>query len=105
MEGDWLWDVGPIVHRDEPTPHDHQVWAHESKVHQRIIRDVDSGKVIDDCIPELVADEKLFRALPDKRNIRVELVMKNAAKWFRHAGPDISEIYTPPRVAQEAGPT
>ena len=44
---------------------------HESKVHRRIIRDVDSGKVIDDCIPELVADEKLFRALPDKRNLRV----------------------------------
>ena len=76
---------------------------HESNVHRRIIRDVDTGKVIDDCIPELVADEKLFRGLPEKRNIRAELVMKFAAKWFRHAGPDISEIYSPPRIVQEAG--
>ena len=40
----------------------------------------------------MVADEKIFMGLPEKRNIRVELVMKDAAKWFRHAGPDISEI-------------
>ena len=51
----------------------------------------------------MVADEKLFRGLPEKRNIRVELVMKDAAKWFRYAGPGISEIYSPPRIAQEAG--
>ena len=66
--------------------------------HRRIIRDVDVGKVIDDCIPELVADEKLFRGLPEKRNIRVELVMKKAATRFRHAGPNISEIYSPLRA-------
>ena len=71
---------------------------HESKVLRRTIRDVDTGKVIDDCIPELVADEKLVRELP--RNLRIELVMKDAAKWFRHAGPNISEIYSPPRIAQ-----
>ena len=53
---------------------------HESKVLRRIIRGVDTGKIIDDCIPELVADEKLFRELPEKRNLRVELVMKDAAK-------------------------
>ena len=41
--------------------------------------------------------------MKDKANIRVELVMKDAAKWFRNAGPDISEIYSPPRIAQEAG--
>ena len=33
----------------------------ESKVHRRIIRDVDTGKIIDDCIPDLGADDKLFR--------------------------------------------
>ena len=75
----------------------------ESDVRRRIIRDVDTGKVIGDCIPELVADEKLFRNVPKERNIRLELVMKDAAKWFRHAGPDISKIYGPPRIAQEAG--
>ena len=76
---------------------------HESKVLRRIIRDVDTGKVIDDCVPELVAHENLFRELPEKRNLRAELVMKDAAKWFRLVGPDISEIYSPPRIAQEAG--
>ena len=40
---------------------------HESHVHRRTIRDVDTGKVVDDCIPELVADEKVFRELQEKR--------------------------------------
>ena len=75
----------------------------ESDVHRRIIRDADTGKLIDDCIPELTADEKLFRKIPEKRNIRIELVMKDAAKWFLKHGPDISEVYSPPRIAQEAG--
>ena len=76
---------------------------HESKVHRRIIPDVDTGKVIDDCIPELVADKKFFRELPTKRNIRVELAMKDSAKCFKQARPDISEMYSPPRIAQEIG--
>ena len=50
-----------------------------------------------------MADEKLFRDLSEKRNIRIELAMKDAAKWFKNAGPDISEIYSPPRIVQEAG--
>ena len=75
----------------------------EPKVHRRIVRDVGTGKVIDDCIPDIVADEKLFRELPEKRNLRVEVVMKDAAKWFRHSRPDISEIYSLPRIAQVAG--
>ena len=29
--------------------------------------------------------------------------MKDAAKWFRQSGPDIAEIYSPPRIVQEAG--
>ena len=41
--------------------------------------------------------------MPEKRNIRVNLVMTDAATWFKHAGPDTSEIYSPPRIAQEAG--
>ena len=87
--------MGPIVHRDGPTPHDHQVWAPRVEGVRRIIRDVDTGKVIDDCIPELVADEKLFRELPEKRNLRVEVA--------QGPGPDISEIYSPPRIALESG--
>ena len=55
----------------------------ESEVERRIIRDVDTGKVIDDCVPHMTSDAKLYRELVDKKNIRVELVMKDAAKWFR----------------------
>ena len=75
----------------------------ESEVKRRIIRNADTGKLIDDCEPEHVSDEKLFRDMKEKTNIRVELIMKNAAKWFKTAGPDVSEIYSPPRIAQEAG--
>ena len=76
----------------------------EAEVHRRIIRNADTGKLIDDCIPEDVPDDKLYRKLNEKMNIRVQLVMKDASKWFRHSGADISEVYSPPRIAQEAGP-
>ena len=72
-------------------------------VERRIVRDADTGKLIDDCRPDDTPDEVLLRQLPARRNIRVELVMKNAAKWFKQMGPDIVEIYSPPRVVQEAG--
>ena len=75
----------------------------ESDVRRRIIRNADTGKLIDDCMPDDVPDEKLYRKLNEKMNIRVELVMKDAAKWFKRSGPDISEIYSPPRIVQEAG--
>ena len=54
----------------------------EADVLRRIIRDVDTGKVIDDCQPDIVPDATLFRSLPEKRNIRVELIMRDAAKWL-----------------------
>ena len=75
----------------------------EADVLRRIIRDVESGKVLDDCHPDNEADEKLFRHFDEKKNIRVELVMKTAAKWFKIGGPDVAEIYSPPRIVQEAG--
>ena len=74
----------------------------ESEVYRRIIRNADTGKLIDDCLPNDVPDEKLYRKLNEKMNLRVELVMKDADKWFRRSGPDISEVYSPPRIVQEA---
>ena len=70
---------------------------------RRIVRDADTGKVIDDCRPDDTPDKDLLGMLRDIRNIRVELVMKDAAKWFTQMGPDIVEIYRPPRLVQEAG--
>ena len=72
-------------------------------VERRILRDADSGKLIDDCRPEDTPDDVFFWKLPAKRNVRVELAMKSAAKWFKQMGPDIVEIYSPPRLVQEAG--
>ena len=51
-----------------------------SEVHRRIIRDADTGKLIDDCSPDDVSDEKLYRRIPEKRNLRIELVMKDDNK-------------------------
>ena len=67
------------------------------------IRDALTGKLIHDCRPDDTADAELFRALPEPTTIRVELIMRNAAKWFRQLGPDVVELYSPPRVVQEAG--
>ena len=49
----------------------------------------------------MTPDEKLFRYPPEKKNVRVELLIEDAAKWFRQAGP-IAEIYSPPPNIQEA---
>ena len=75
----------------------------EAEVQRTIIRDVDTGKIIDDYTPDDEAHDRLYRNVNEKKNIRVELVMKDAAKWFRCSGSDISEIYSPPRIVQDAG--
>ena len=72
-------------------------------VERRIIRNALTGKLIDDCRPDDTPDADLFRALPERTTIRVELIMRNAAKWFRQLGPDVVELYSPPRIVQEAG--
>ena len=72
-------------------------------VARRIIRDLITGKVIDDCVPDNEADELLFRRVEPGTHYRVELVTKEASKWFQRVGPDVAEIYSPPRIVQEAG--
>ena len=72
-------------------------------IHRRIIRSLSTGKVLDDCIVDEVSDEELHRPLKQPDNIRVELIMKGALKLFNTKGPDVCEIYSQPRIAQEAG--
>ena len=69
---------------------------------RRIVRHLGSGKVIDDCVPDNEADERLFRRIEPGTHYRVELVTKNASKWFHRIGPDVAEIYSPPRVTNIA---
>ena len=67
----------------------------EAEVQRIIILEVDKGKIIDGCIPDIVPVDRLYRDLNEKKVIRVELVMKDAANWFSCSGPDSSEIYSP----------
>ena len=58
--------------------------------------------MLDDCFPDDVADEVLHRDLGYTDDLRVELVMKDALSMYHRGGADVSEIYSQPRVAQEA---
>ena len=48
-------------------------------------------------------DVDLFRLPPEPTCIRVELIMRDAAKWFKQKNSDVVELYSPARVGQEAG--
>ena len=71
-------------------------------VHRRIIRSLTTGKVIDDCIIKDTPDRILHRRMKDADDIRVELIMEGALKAFEEVGADVSEVYSQPRIAQEA---
>ena len=86
--------VLPVSLRGEPA---------ECDVHQRIVRSLTTGKVVDDCIIDDTSDEVLRRRLAKPDNIRVELVMKDALCMFQKKGADVVELFSQPRIAQEAG--
>ena len=71
-------------------------------VHRRVIRSLTTGKVLDDCIVDEVKDDVLHRPLKQEDSIRVELTMKGALKLFEVKGPDVVEVFSQPRVTQEA---
>ena len=73
-----------------------------SDVHRRITRNVSTGKVIDDCIVDDERDSELPQPLPAADDIRVELIMKDALAMYEIKHSDVCEIYSQPRVAQEA---
>ena len=74
----------------------------ECGIHRRIVRSLSSGKVIDDCVIEDTADEVLRRELPEAEDLRVELVMRDALSMYQRKGSDVVELYSQPRIAQEA---
>ena len=69
---------------------------------RRITRSLSTGKIIDDCIVEDTSDEVLSRWIPGGDDIRVELVLHGAMKMYEAKGADISEVFSQPRIAQEA---
>ena len=73
------------------------------EVQTRRTWDLSSGKMIDECQVEDVRDDWLHRKLDKNCDIRVELVLKNALSMYERKGPDVSEIFSQPRVCHEAG--
>ena len=75
----------------------------ECDVFRRTVWDLSSGKLIDDCIVDDTPDELLFRSLPHEMDIRVELVLKDALALYARKGADVVEVFSQPRIVQEAG--
>ena len=71
-------------------------------VHRRIVRSLTTGKVVDDCVVDDTTDEVMHRFLRTPDDLRVELIMKGALRMFERKGPDVSEIFSQPRITQEA---
>ena len=60
------------------------------------------GVLIDECEIEDVFDAVLNRELKEPDDIRIELVFKGAQDLYMRPRPDVAEIYSNPRVCQEA---
>ena len=73
-----------------------------SDVFKRITHNLKTGHVIDECVIDDVPDAILHRPLAQPTDIRVELIMKGALKMFETKNVDVAEVFSPPRVAQEA---
>ena len=71
--------------------------------HRRNVRDALTNQLIDDCYIDDTTDADINRQLLQPRDVRVELIMRDAAKWHRTRGPDVVEVYSPPRIVRRAG--
>ena len=57
---------------------------------------------MDDCVVDDTPDRQLKRNLPRPDDLRVELIMKQAEAMYHRKGADVVELFSQPRVAQEA---
>ena len=71
-------------------------------VHRRITRSLTTCKIIDDCIVKETPSRLLHRRMKNADDIRVELTMDGALKEYEEMGADVSEVYSQPRIVQEA---
>lgn len=74
-----------------------------SKVAVRRSRDVKTGMIIDECRPDDVADINLHRPLERVSDSEVERNMKDMPTMFDKVGPDVCEVFSPPRVVHDTG--
>ena len=73
-----------------------------SDIRFRKVWSLTTGKVIDDADVDSTSGELLHRALKVPDNIRVEVTLRDALTMFERHGPDVAEIFSQPRVCQEA---
>ena len=71
-------------------------------VKSRRIWSLSKGIIIDECDIHDTTDARLNRSLPEPDDIRVELTLKGAQELYMRDRPDVAEIYSNPRVCQEA---
>ena len=71
-------------------------------ISMRRVWSLSRGVLIDECDVEQTPDRVLNRQLSEPDDIRVELVLKGAQDLYLRAKPDVAEIYSNPRVCQEA---
>ena len=69
---------------------------------KRTIWCLKTGKMLDECIMDDTPDDCLHRKLDMVTDIRVEVEVKGSLDIFKSIGSDIVELYSQPRVAQEA---
>ena len=75
----------------------------EADIERRVVRNVATGRIIDECRPEDTPDVILMRPLATPTTIRVELTLKSTAQYFKRRKDDVVEMYSPPRIVQEVG--
>jgi len=64
--------------------------------------DFSRGVLIDECEFDKTADNILNRELPEPDDIRFELVLTGAQDLYMSSRPEVAEIYSNPRICQEA---
>ena len=71
-------------------------------IHRRIVRSLTTGKVICDCVVDGAPHKERNRYLNEPDDVRIELIMKGALAMYQTKGVDVSEIFSQPRIVQEA---
>ena len=65
-------------------------WPGQKDVHRRVVRSLSTGKVIDDCMFEIIFDDAPNRYLGHPDDLRVELPSWGNPKMFREENAEIS---------------
>ena len=58
--------------------------------------------MVDECDVENTPDSVLIRKMLEPDDIRIKLTLKDAEALYRRKGPDVVEVYSRPRLCQEA---